>query len=155
MANIWDNGDGTFSCYPKTYSPSGDLLSWDDEYEAAYHCGRAMTTAPGNAMPIQDKQTYEQKKGLGKRKVANRMRKNKKLSASGCGCGSSFTGDSKPCSCGRNPGGSCQCNNKTWQEPMGMGPDWGGSSAQTGGNASQPISMPIMAEQMDYNLVKG
>jgi hypothetical protein len=28
---------------------------------------------------------------------------------------------------------------------MGMGPNWGGSSAQTGGNASQPISMPVMA----------
>lgn len=81
-----------------------------------------------------------------KRKVKDRnMTRPKQLSASGCGCGSNFTGDSKPCTCGRNPGGSCQCNNKTWQEPMGMGPDWGGSSAQTGGNASQPISMPIMA----------
>tara|TARA_R110000764_G_scaffold209018_1_gene294663 strand:- start:619 stop:1695 length:1077 start_codon:yes stop_codon:yes gene_type:complete len=35
----------------------------------------------------------------------------RKLSASGCGCGSSFSGDKKPCNCGRNPGGSCQCNN--------------------------------------------
>ena len=63
----------------------------------------------------------------------------------GCGCGSNFSGEKKQCSCGRNPGGSCQCNNNTWQEPMGMGPDWGGSSAQTGGNASQPIAMSVTA----------
>ena len=28
---------------------------------------------------------------------------------------------------------------------MGMGPDWGGSSAQTGGNASQPIAVSVTA----------
>ncbi len=57
----------------------------------------------------------------------------KKLSATGCSsCGSNFTGDSKPCSCGRNPGGSCQCNS-------------GGSSARMGHGVSQPISMPVMA----------
>ena len=60
------------------------------------------------------------------------MRRNRKLSASGCSsCGSNFTGDSKPCSCGRNPGGSCQCNN-------------GGSSARMGHGVSQPIQMPIL-----------
>ena len=142
------NSIGGYSCIcnPPTYNIDGSIASWSNAPEAARACsGAAMVSPSGNSMPIQDKQTYEQKKGLGKRKVANRMRKNKKLSASGCGCGSSFTGDSKPCSCGRNPGGSCQCKNKTWQEPMGMGPDWGGSSAQTGGNASQPISMPVMA----------
>tara|TARA_B110000908_G_C10265689_1_gene463662 strand:- start:3490 stop:3990 length:501 start_codon:yes stop_codon:yes gene_type:complete len=36
----------------------------------------------------------------------------------GCGCGSNFSGKSnfvkkeKPCTCGRNKGGNCQCNNK-------------------------------------------
>ena len=50
----------------------------------------------------------------------------------GCGCGSSFSGDKKPCSCGRNPGGSCQCKS-------------GGSSARMGEGVSQPIQMPMLS----------
>ena len=149
MAQPVQDENGVWHCNPPQYyliPGQGHVeITTPNGWEIDEMCNPYRTTPGGNAMPIQDKQTYEQKKGLQKRKVANRMRRNKKLSASGCGCGSSFTGDSKPCSCGRNPGGSCQCKNNTWQEPMGMGPNWGGSSAQTGGNASQPISMPIMA----------
>lgn len=66
----------------------------------------------------------------------------------GCGCGSNFSGNKKPCKCGKNPGGECQCNNRTpdsrWQRPQGLENTWdGGSSAQIGGNASQAISFPM------------
>ena len=30
----------------------------------------------------------------------------------GCGCNNNFNAAKKPCSCGRNAGGNCQCNNK-------------------------------------------
>ena len=150
MAEPIQDENGVWHCNPPQYyliPGQGHVeITTPNGWEIDDMCNPYKTTEGGNAMPIQDKQTYEQKKGLGKRKVANRMRRNKKLSASGCSsCGSNFTGDSKPCSCGRNPGGSCQCKNNTWQEPRGMGTNWGGSSAQAGGNASQPISMPIMA----------
>ena len=76
----------------------------------------------------------------------------------GCGCGSNFSGKSnfikkeKPCTCGRNQGGSCQCNNNTnrmpdsrWQRPQGLGTNWNSSSSLMGGNVSQAISAPLSA----------
>ena len=30
----------------------------------------------------------------------------------GCGCNSNFSGNRKQCTCGRNAGGECQCNNR-------------------------------------------
>ena len=75
----------------------------------------------------------------------------------GCGCGSNFSGKSnfvkkeKPCTCGRNPGGSCQCNNTNrtpdsrWQRPQGLGANWNSSSSLMGGNVSQAISAPLSA----------
>ena len=76
----------------------------------------------------------------------------------GCGCGSNFSGKSnfvkkdKPCTCGRNTGGSCQCNNNTnrmpdsrWQRAQGVGTNWNSSSSLMGGNVSQAISAPLSA----------
>ena len=75
----------------------------------------------------------------------------------GCGCGSNFSGKSnfvkkdKPCTCGRNPGGSCQCNNTNrmpdsrWQRPQGLGTNWNSSSSLMGGNVSQAMSAPLSA----------
>ena len=84
----------------------------------------------------------------------------------GCGCGSNFSGKSnfvkkeKPCTCGRNPGGSCQCNNNTnripdsrWQRPQGIGTNWNSSSSLMGGNVSQAMSAPLRAT--GSNMKKG
>ena len=30
----------------------------------------------------------------------------------GCGCNSNFSGQKKQCTCGRNAGGACQCNQR-------------------------------------------
>ena len=136
MAQPVQDGNGVWHCNPRLYwggGPNyGQEVTSTDIGEIYNLCGNAMTTPipPGNAMPIR---AEKQKTAMKKRKVENRMRRNRKLSASGCSsCGSNFTGDSKPCSCGRNPGGSCQCNS-------------GGSSARMGQGVSQPISMPVMA----------
>ena len=86
----------------------------------------------GTTRPTKPSRPTKPKKKKRKVKDKNMARK-RQLSATGCSsCGSNFTGDSKPCSCGRNPGGSCQCNS-------------GGSSARMGQGVSQPISMPVMA----------
>jgi hypothetical protein len=63
------------------------------------------TSPTGGGISLQQARPTRPKK---KRKEMGRA---KKLKASGCGCGSNFSGDRKPCTCGRNPGGSCQCNN--------------------------------------------
>jgi len=65
----------------------------------------------------------------------------RKLSASGCGCGSSFSGDKKPCSCGRNPGGSCQCNS-------------GGSSDLKLTSEKKYLNLPNNSSAKKYDQVK-
>ncbi len=135
MAKPIQDANGVWHCNPPQYNiipGQGHVeITGANELEIDDLCSPYLkTTQGGNAMPIR---AEKQKTAMKKRKVANRVRGKRKLSATGCSsCGSSFTGDSKPCSCGRNPGGSCQCNS-------------GGSSARMGQGVSQPISMPVMA----------
>ena len=72
------------------------------------------TNAPsssGGTSPTGGGISLQQARPTRPKKKRKEMERAKKLKASGCGCGSNFSGDRKPCTCGRNPGGDCQCNN--------------------------------------------
>ena len=138
--NCYNNGNQSSTCMPcnnQENGGDGTFTSYDSE-TARLGCenGAAFESSP-NGNPTKKEKRFKENK-MGNTQGLRRGKGLAKLSASGCGCGSNFSGKAKQCSCGRNPGGDCQCN----------------KSNASGLRAGQTIAFPNNASAKKYDMVK-